>query len=134
MGIEPLLGCLFFVRNDGQRLVKKVCKDCQYTRPVTVLEKEIFRKRGKEIDELTLGKGCNRCRFTGYRGRMAIHELIVIDEQVKEMMMNHSSMQSIKHYIQNKNVPFLIDDGLDKVKLGLTIDPGSIRAAITVLA
>ena len=131
MGIEPYLVVSSLSGIMAQRLVKKVCKDCQYTRPVTVLEKEIFRKRGKEIDELTLGKGCNRCRFTGYRGRMAIHELIVIDEQVKEMMMNHSSMQSIKHHIQNKNVPFLIDDGLDKVKLGLTTIEEVLRVATT---
>lgn len=131
MGIEPYLVVSSLSGIMAQRLVKKVCKDCQYTRPVTVLEKEIFHKRGKEIDELTLGKGCNRCRFTGYRGRMAIHELIVIDEQVKEMMMNHSSMQSIKHHIQNKNVPFLIDDGLDKVKLGLTTIEEVLRVATT---
>ncbi|MFJ1627405.1 ATPase, T2SS/T4P/T4SS family [Marinilactibacillus psychrotolerans] len=131
MGIEPYLVVSSLSGIMAQRLVKKVCKDCQYTRPVTEIEKEIFQKRGKEIDELTLGKGCNRCRFTGYRGRMAIHELIVIDDQVKEMMMNHSSIQNIKKHIRNKNVPFLIDDGLDKVKEGLTTIEEVLRVATT---
>ncbi|MFL2094505.1 GspE/PulE family protein [Marinilactibacillus psychrotolerans] len=129
MGIEPYLVVSSLSGIMAQRLVKKVCKDCQYTRPVTEIEKEIFQKRGKEIDELTLGKGCNRCRFNGYRGRMAIHELIVIDDQVKEMMMNHSSIQNIKKHIRNKNIPFLIDDGLDKVKKGLTTIEEVLRVA-----
>lgn len=131
MGVEPYLVVSSLSGIMAQRLVKKVCKDCQHTRPSTEIEKEIFQKRGKTIENLTLGKGCNRCRFTGYRGRMAIHELIVIDDQVKELMMNHASIQNIKKHIHAKGVAFLIDDGLDKVQKGYTTVEEVLRVATT---
>ncbi|MFC6465663.1 GspE/PulE family protein [Marinilactibacillus sp. GCM10026970] len=129
MGVEPYLVVSSLSGIMAQRLVKKVCKDCQYTRAATQIEKEIFQKRGREIDEICLGRGCNRCRFTGYRGRMAIHELIVIDDHMKEMMMNHASLQKIKQYMENKQIPFLIDDGLDKVQKGFTTIEEVLRVA-----
>ncbi|WP_225743920.1 GspE/PulE family protein [Marinilactibacillus sp. Marseille-P9653] len=129
MGVEPYLVVSSLSGIMAQRLVKKVCKDCQYKRAATQIEKEIFRKRGREIDEICLGRGCNRCRFTGYRGRMAIHELIVIDDHMKEMMMNHASLQKIKQYVENKQIPFLIDDGLDKVQKGFTTIEEVLRVA-----
>ena len=129
MGIEPYLVVSSLSGIMAQRLVKKVCKDCQHTRPATQIEKEIFEKRGKTIDELTLGRGCSRCRFTGYRGRMAIHELIVMDSEVKKMMMNHSTVQDIKAYVKEKGIPFLIDDGLNKVEKGYTTIEEVLRVA-----
>ncbi|MEC6747142.1 ATPase, T2SS/T4P/T4SS family [Marinilactibacillus sp. XAAS-LB27] len=129
MGVEPYLVVSSLSGIMAQRLVKKVCKDCQYKRAATQIEKEIFQKRGSEIEEICLGKGCNRCRFTGYRGRMAIHELIIIDDHMKEMMMNHASLQKIKQYVENKQIPFLIDDGLDKVQKGFTTIEEVLRVA-----
>lgn len=129
MGVEPYLVVSSLSGIMAQRLVKKVCKDCQYKRAATQIEKEIFQKRGSVIEEICLGKGCNRCRFTGYRGRMAIHELIIIDDHMKEMMMNHASLQKIKQYVENKQIPFLIDDGLDKVQKGFTTIEEVLRVA-----
>lgn len=129
MGVEPYLVVSSLSGVMAQRLVKTVCKDCKQTRPASPIEKDVFEKRGMSIDEVTIGIGCDACRHTGYRGRMAIHELIVITDDIKEMMMNNASMQKIKKHVNNKGVRFLVDDGLEKVKQGMTTIDEVLRVA-----
>lgn len=120
MGIEPYLVVSSIKGVMAQRLVKTICKDCAERRKASPIEKEVFAKRNMEIEDITVGKGCNACRYTGYRGRMAIHELIVITDDIKNLMMNHATTPDIKRHVKNKGVHFLIDDGLEKVKQGKT--------------
>ena len=127
--IEPYLVVSSLSGVMAQRLVKTVCKDCAETRKASPIEKEIFERRHQTIEEVTVGKGCDRCRHTGYRGRMAIHELIVVDDSVKQLMMEQSSMQKIKQHIKDKGVRFLIDDGLEKVRQGKTTIEEVLRVA-----
>lgn len=120
MGIEPYLVVSSVKGVMAQRLVKTICKDCAETRKATSIEKEVFQRRNMEIEEVTVGQGCDACRHTGYRGRMAIHELIVITDDIRNMMMNHARTSEIKDHLREKGVRFLIDDGLEKVKQGRT--------------
>ncbi|SFC41283.1 type IV pilus assembly protein PilB [Alkalibacterium subtropicum] len=129
MGVEPYLVVSSLSGVMAQRLVKTVCKDCASTRKASPIEKELFEKRHMSIEEITTGMGCDACRHTGYRGRMAIHELIVITDEVKELMMNQASMQQIKKHVKEKGVRFLIDDGLEKVKQGKTTIDEVLRVA-----
>ena len=120
MGIEPYLVVSSVKGVMAQRLVKTICKDCAETREASSIEKEVFQRRNMEIEEVTVGQGCDACRHTGYRGRMAIHELIVITDDIRNMMMNHARTSEIKDHLREKGVRFLIDDGLEKVKQGRT--------------
>lgn len=120
MGIEPYLVVSSIKGVMAQRLVKTICKDCAQTRKASPIEQEVFQKRGMEIDELTVGEGCDACRHTGYRGRMAIHELIIITDEIKNLMMNQAGTREIKDHVKKKDIRFLIDDGLEKVKQGKT--------------
>ncbi len=120
MGIESYLITSALSGVVAQRLVKTICKDCSYTREATPVEKEIFERRGQTIETITNGEGCDACRQTGYRGRMAIHELLVVDESMKKLMMNNASFQELKNHMIEKNTRLLIDDGLLKVKAGKT--------------
>lgn len=129
MGVEPYLVVSSLSGVLAQRLVKTICKDCAYTRKASPIEQDIFNRRNQTIEEVTIGKGCDRCRHTGYRGRMAIHELVVIDEEIKQLMMNQATMQDIKRHIESKGVRFLIDDGLEKVKQGKTSIEEVLRVA-----
>ncbi|WP_423189172.1 GspE/PulE family protein [Alkalibacterium sp. f15] len=129
MGVEPYMVVSSLSGIMAQRLVKRVCKDCAYTRKATVIEKNIFERRNQTIEEVTIGAGCDRCRNTGYRGRMAIHELIVIDEEIKQMLMNQATIQDIKKYVKGKGIRFLIDDGLEKIKKGQTTLDEVLRVA-----
>ena len=129
MGVESYLIVSSLSGVMAQRLVKKVCKDCATTRPATLVEKDIFARRHQTIEHITYGKGCDACRQTGYRGRMAIHELIVMNEELKQLMMNKATIQELKAHIRQKGTRFLIDDGLIKVKAGKTTLEEVLRVA-----
>lgn len=129
MGVESYLIVSSLSGVMAQRLVKKVCKDCATTRPATLVEKDIFERRHQTIEHITYGKGCDACRQTGYRGRMAIHELIVMNEELKQLMMNKATIQELKAHIRQKGTRFLIDDGLIKVKAGKTTLEEVLRVA-----
>jgi type II secretory ATPase GspE/PulE/Tfp pilus assembly ATPase PilB-like protein len=66
------------------------------------------------------GKGCEDCRFTGYHGRTAIHELLVVSEAIREMILNRASSQQIKQKAVSLGMRTLRQNGLEKVKAGLT--------------
>ena len=129
MGVESYLIVSSLSGVMAQRLVKKVCKDCATTRSASLVEKEIFERRHQTIEHITYGKGCDACRQTGYRGRMAIHELIVMNEELKQLMMNKATIQELKAHIRQKGTRFLIDDGLIKVKAGKTTLEEVLRVA-----
>ncbi|MCT2537944.1 Flp pilus assembly complex ATPase component TadA [Aquibacillus koreensis] len=129
MEVEPYLVVSSLSGIMAQRLVKKVCKDCKQTREATLMEKTLFEKRGLKLDHIHEGAGCNSCKGTGYKGRMAIHELLVIDDKIRHMMMNNNSITDIKTYIRENGMKFLIDDGLIKVQQGLTTMEEVLRVA-----
>ncbi|WP_163537905.1 ATPase, T2SS/T4P/T4SS family [Gracilibacillus sp. YIM 98692] len=120
MEVEPYLIVSSLTAVMAQRLVKMVCPDCREPRAVTEMERHIFVKRNHEVPTVYEGKGCSACKGIGYRGRMAIHELFVIDDTVRNMMMNQKGITEIKTYAKQNGMTFLIDDGLDKIKQGLT--------------
>ncbi|WP_018931428.1 GspE/PulE family protein [Gracilibacillus lacisalsi] len=120
MEIEPYLVVSSLTAIMAQRLVKVICPDCKSERPVTKMEQELFQKHDIEIETISEGAGCNSCRGTGYKGRIAIHELLVINNKIRYFMMNRYSMTEIRDYARQHGMLFLLDDGLHKVKKGKT--------------
>ncbi|MBH0164031.1 Flp pilus assembly complex ATPase component TadA [Fictibacillus sp. 7GRE50] len=131
MGVEPFLVAASLSGIVAQRLVRKVCRDCKQTFKVTEREKEIFLKRGIKIEAISRGKGCGMCNMTGYKGRIAIHEILVVDEHIRQMIMNNKPILEIREYAMKNGTIFLIDDGLLKVKQGLTTTEEVLRVAIS---
>ncbi|SDM98216.1 GspE/PulE family protein [Sediminibacillus halophilus] len=129
MKVEPYLVVSSLSGIMAQRLVKKLCKDCKQSRGLNQMEKEIFERHNIAIDRLYEGKGCNSCRQTGYKGRTAIQELLVIDDAIRHMMMENSSMSEVKNYLKQNGMKFLMDDGLEKVKQGTTSLEEVLRVA-----
>ena len=130
MGVEPFMIASSVSGIVAQRLVRKVCRDCAEAHEPSLREKEIFARRGLKIDQIVRGKGCPSCNMTGYKGRIALHEVLVIDDNMRRIIMNDNSFQKLKeHAIKNKTI-FLIDDGLLKVKQGLTTTEEVLRVAI----
>ncbi|MEM5015841.1 ATPase, T2SS/T4P/T4SS family [Metabacillus indicus] len=131
MGVEPFLVATSLSGVVAQRLVRKVCRDCAETVQPTVREKEIFAKRGLTVESIVRGRGCGTCNMTGYKGRLAIHELLVVSDEMKKVIMNGESFSGIRELaIKNKTL-FLIDDGLLKVKQGLTTTEEILRVALS---
>lgn len=130
MGVEPFLVTASLNAVVAQRLVRKVCRDCRELQEPSSREQEIFNKRGLTIDKIARGRGCPQCNMTGYRGRMAIHEVLVVDEAIKEVINRSGTAAEIREIaIKNKTI-FLIDDGLMKVQEKLTTTEEILRVAM----
>jgi type IV pilus assembly protein PilB len=130
MGVEPFLLASSLSGIVAQRLVRRVCRDCMETQEPSKREIEIFARRGLKVDKIYRGKGCSSCNMTGYKGRIALHEVLVVNEDIRRAIMNGESFQRIKEIaVKNKTV-FLMDDGLLKVKQGLTTTEEVLRVAI----
>lgn len=130
MGVEPFLVASSLAGVVSQRLVRRICKDCIEELPPTKSEIEIFQRRGIKIDKVYKGRGCGRCNMTGYKGRMAVHELLTIDDQTRRLIMNHEPMSKIREQAIRNKMIFLLDDGLLKVKQGLTTTEEILKIAI----
>ncbi|WP_068674678.1 GspE/PulE family protein [Oceanobacillus sp. Castelsardo] len=131
MGIEPYLVVSSLSGVVAQRLVRRICRDCRTERDLTEMEKEIFKKNGVEIDKVFYGKGCSACHQKGYRGRLAVHEVLDLDDEVKRLLLNHASMADIKEHTKMNGMSFLMQDGLEKVKAGLTTMDEIIQVSIS---
>ncbi|MEY8751710.1 GspE/PulE family protein [Alkalicoccobacillus gibsonii] len=120
MGIEPYLVASGLSGVVGQRLVRRICPTCRQAHTPNELEREQFEKRGMTVTQLHRGEGCSHCGDTGYSGRIAIHEMLIIDETIRQLLMNKETIQNIHDYATSNGMIFLLDDGLLKVKQGLT--------------
>jgi type IV pilus assembly protein PilB len=130
MGVEPFLVATSISGIIAQRLVRKVCRDCAEVHPPSKREKEMFARRGISISKIVRGKGCASCNMTGYKGRIAIHEVLMVNEEMKKLIMNGEPLSKLREVaIKNKTI-FLIDDGLLKVKQGLTTTEEVLRVAV----
>lgn len=120
MGVEPYMVASSVKGIVAQRLVRRVCADCKFERDATPGEQAIFKDRGYDIQKVAEGKGCNTCGRTGYKGRMAIHEVVMIDDTMKRMVLESGQASALRDYAKSSGVKFLLDDGLDKIRSGDT--------------
>ncbi len=130
MGIDAFLVSTSVVGVIAQRLVKKVCKNCAQEHIITNEEMDIL-----EIYEpvtLTKGTGCNMCGGTGYLGRTAIHEILVIDKDIRKLIIAGESSDNIKDLAIKKDMVPLHDGCLELVLNGTTTVEEFIRTTYTV--
>ncbi|WEG16113.1 ATPase, T2SS/T4P/T4SS family [Alkalihalophilus pseudofirmus] len=130
MGIEPYLVVSSLSGIVAQRLVRKICPLCAEEFEPTEMERNLFEKRGIKPSKVKRGSGCPSCNATGYKGRLAIQEVLMVTDDIRQMMMNNKSMSTIRDYAMKQGMIFLIDDGLFKVKQGLTTIEEVLRVAM----
>lgn len=134
MEIEPYLLASTLEMVIAQRLVRKVCDSCRYSVSVGKIKmKEYFEKAEKYFDsesqQLFYGKGCEICNNTGYKGRIAIFEMIELTPSIKKLMLNKSSADEIRSVARKEGNRSMFEDGIEKVKLGLTTLEELLRVA-----
>lgn len=129
MGIEPFLISSSLIGVMAQRLVRRVCRDCGETIRASEREKEIFAANGFEVETVRKGRGCPSCNGTGYRGRLAIHEILPIDRKLKELILSRASGTVIRDYMKQEGFHTLLQDGLQKVLDGVTTTEEVLRVA-----
>lgn len=113
----------------AQRLVRTVCRECVRVVEPSIREKAIFSKYNIEIEAIKRGAGCPSCNQTGYRGRTAIHEVLYIDDEIREAILNEKTSVHIEQLARQKGFTYLFEDGLHKVKQGLTTTEEVFRVA-----
>ncbi len=121
MDIEPFLVASSLTGVLAQRLVRKNCPFCNEPVKLSYQEKEKLKASGYENIEFTYqGKGCGECRGKGYLGRTGIFELLLVDEEIKNLILAKKDARSIKEKAVSNGMETLLDDGIAKVKDGLT--------------
>jgi type IV pilus assembly protein PilB len=105
----------------SQRLVKKLCPKCRSSRPATEYEKNVFKHAlNMDITDIYTPVGCSEC-YKGYKGRVAIHEVLMLDQRVRDAITNNVRKEDLRKIVYGENNTItLLEDGLVKVMEGLT--------------
>lgn len=118
MGVAPYLISNSVVGIVAQRLVRKVCQFCRYETEATPEDIAII---GEGIPTVVRGKGCKACNNTGYKGRIAIHEMVYIDRKLKRMIAKGADSEEMTEYArEHQGMKFLLDSAIELVKEGVT--------------
>jgi len=129
MGVEPFLVASSVECFIAQRLVRVICDNCKTEMKAN---REIIKELGvsniepKKI-KMFEGKGCEDCRFTGYKGRTAIYEILVVSEPIRELILKKSSSDQIKRKALSLGMRTLRQDGWEKIRSGITTPSEVIR-------
>ncbi len=123
MGTEPFLVSSSVIAVMAQRLVRRVCTTCRVPYRPSIEELRQLGLSADRLDDATVfrpGPGCTDCKQTGYRGRTGIHELLVIDDEVRALIMKAADAATIRRAAQAKGMNSLREDGADKLLAGIT--------------
>jgi type IV pilus assembly protein PilB len=120
IGVEPFLVAPSIIGVMAQRLVRRLCEHCKEKYELSRAEiEEFFIWDGQPVF-FHRAKGCERCNFTGFSGRIAIHELFIIDEATRQHIARNASILDIQKYARDAGFTTMRYDGFKKVLMGLT--------------
>ncbi len=119
MGVEPFLLSSSLLGVLAQRLVRTLCPHCRESHLPDEEERQLLALPEENTLVIYRAVGCAECSFKGYRGRVGIHELLPVDEKVRELIHNGQGEQAIEKYVRHSSVS-IRRDGFDKVMLGKT--------------
>ena len=104
----------------SQKLARKLCPKCRQKRATSDYEKNIFKKvLGHDVNEIYTAVGCEECG-NGYSGRIAIHEVLMINQEIKDAISSNIRKDALRELVYNSDVITLLQDGLEKVESGMT--------------
>ena len=139
MGIDPFSFADALQGVIAQRLARTVCPNCkeryrpnkeEYDALAFNYGEEEFAQLGVSFDDrfiLYRGKGCETCRGTGYKGRVGVHELLVVTDEIRSLIHSRGQVADIRKIAQSQGMTLLIQDGVLKVLQGLT-DYSQVKA------
>jgi len=125
VGIEPYLVASTVEAFIAQRLIRTICPECKVIN--NSADQEVKKKITRDLNlpmgediEIYKGKGCEKCNFTGFYGRMGIYEILLMDKDIKKMIIDKASAAEIKTLAVKKGMRTLLQDGWGKVIQGIT--------------
>jgi general secretion pathway protein E/type IV pilus assembly protein PilB len=119
MGVEPFLVSSSIEGILAQRLVRKICPSCKegYAPDRAALPPDFEFKPGAQLYR---GRGCRECRHIGYRGRLGIYELLLMNDEIRELVVQRASAGVIQKAARRNGLRLLREDGWEKVRAGVT--------------
>ena len=104
----------------AQRLVRKICYKCRQTYEPPRTLRRALERMGYEMSELHRGVGCRNCRNTGYSGRIGIHELLVMSDELRDQITSAAPLRTLRETAAKQGLITLRHDGFRKVREGIT--------------
>lgn len=127
MGLAPYLVANSLVGVVAQRLVRKVCLNCAYECEPTPEESAVI---GPDIKVIKKGHGCHICNNTGYKGRVSIHEMVIIDKPLKRMITAGADSQDMFNYaVEHQGMKTLGQSAIELVRRGITTPEEVLKVA-----
>lgn len=127
MGIDPFLVASSLVGVVAQRLVRRTCRECGEWKPASEREKILFKNVGLEVEKVFAPQGCPICNFKGYTGRIAIFEILEINDEIRHIINKGGTEQDIKQAAYKYGFKTLVQDGFEKVIQGITTTEEVLR-------
>jgi len=120
MGVEPYLIGAALNMVLAQRLVRRICAKCRQTYEPARTIRKALEKMGFEFKDFYKGVGCRSCRNTGFKGRIGIHELLVVSDELRDAVVFDPTIGNIRKIALRDNMITLSHDGFRKVREGIT--------------
>ncbi|MEM1331022.1 MAG: ATPase, T2SS/T4P/T4SS family [Planctomycetota bacterium] len=120
IGLEPFLVGAAVNAVLAQRLVRRLCQHCKTQETPTEEMAEFLEMQGMSVASMWTGQGCDRCRGTGYSGRLGIYELLTVDDQLRDIIARNPNVAEFRRLCIERNMVSLQQDGMKKVANGLT--------------
>ncbi len=118
--VEPFLIASTVKGILAQRLVRRICKDCKEVYTPSSEELEMIGLENETDMQFFKGKGCLSCRDTGFKGRIGIYELLLMDAKISELVLNQEPGYKIRKQARKNGMTTLLEDGLIKINRGDT--------------
>jgi len=134
MGVEPFLVSSSLNLIQAQRLIRKVCKDCKES---VEYDPKFLLSAGMDPEKLGTttfykGKGCPTCSYSGYKGRMAITEVMPITPKIRNMILHGASVDDLRNTAKEEGMRTLREDAVIKLKKGITTVEEVIRVTAEI--
>jgi type IV pilus assembly protein PilB len=120
MGVEPYLLSSSLIGVIAQRLVRTICQECKTSYAAEPDEINRFGWQDKGLVKLFKGRGCPVCYDSGYKGRIATHEILTVGSSLQRLMITSPSQDQLAAYVKNASMKTLYDDGMERVLQGKT--------------
>ncbi len=120
MEVEPFLVAASVQGVLAQRLVRKICVECREPWHPTGSVAERLKIRGFPVDRLSIGRGCAKCRNSGYSGRIGVFEMLNIDDEIRDAIVAQESLQALRKRLSDRGMRTLFADGIAKAAEGIT--------------
>jgi general secretion pathway protein E len=122
LGIEPYLLSSSMLGVMAQRLVRRVCRRCGAWRNAAADESRLLAEAGEDDvrGQVFVGDGCEDCRQSGFRGRVGVFELLTVNEAIRGQMQTRAHATAIRDEAIRTGMRILRQDGIEKIRAGLT--------------